>query len=96
MIPDEWLAALADELRQVGVHADLAGSVVAEAATHLRDSGAPPASVFGLPGEYARAVAERSAGRIPGHPGGLPGRYDSRRAASPRRTVVGRSSRAWI
>lgn len=69
MTPDEWLAALADELRRVGVHADLAGSVVAEAATHLRDSGAPPASVFGLPTEYARAVAESI-----GWPNARPGR----------------------
>lgn len=58
MSPDEWLDALAGELRRAGVPADLVGSVVAEAATHLRDSGAPPASVFGQPAEYARAVAE--------------------------------------
>ena len=55
---DAWLIALAGELRRHGVGPDLAGHVVAEAATHLRDSGEPPLRVFGPPGEYAAAVAD--------------------------------------
>ncbi|WP_329103683.1 ATP-binding cassette domain-containing protein [Micromonospora sp. NBC_01699] len=53
-----WLAALAGELRRHGVDRDLAGHVVAEAATHLRDSGEAPLRVFGPPASYAAAVAD--------------------------------------
>lgn len=53
-----WLAALAGELRRHGVDRDLAGHVVAEAATHLRDSGETPLRVFGAPAAYAAAVAD--------------------------------------
>jgi ABC-type multidrug transport system ATPase subunit len=55
---DSWLAALASELHRIGLDAGLARHVVAEAATHLRDSGEAPLSVFGPPGAYAAAVAD--------------------------------------
>lgn len=55
---DVWLATLSAQLRRHGLDADLARHVVAEAAAHLSDSGEPPLSVFGPPGEYASAVAE--------------------------------------
>jgi ABC-2 type transport system ATP-binding protein len=54
----EWLTALTDELRRRGVDDRLAAHVVAEAASHLRDSGEPAARAFGAPAAYARAVAE--------------------------------------
>ncbi|MEV4754993.1 ATP-binding cassette domain-containing protein [Micromonospora sp. NPDC049559] len=59
---DAWLAALAGELRRHGVGPDLTGHVVAEAATHLRDSGESPLRVFGQPEAYARAVADSLGG----------------------------------
>ncbi|GIG91889.1 ABC transporter ATP-binding protein [Plantactinospora endophytica] len=58
MNSDGWLHALTGELHRRGVDADLSRHVVAEAATHLRDSGEPPLQVFGLPANYAAAVAE--------------------------------------
>ncbi|MEU8299992.1 ATP-binding cassette domain-containing protein [Micromonospora sp. NPDC048909] len=57
-----WLAALTGELRRHGVGPDLTGHVVAEAATHLRESGEPPLRVFGPPETYARAVADSLGG----------------------------------
>ncbi|MEV4546243.1 ATP-binding cassette domain-containing protein [Micromonospora echinaurantiaca] len=57
-----WLAALTGELRRHGVGPDLAGHVVAEAATHLRESGEPPLRVFGPPDVYAQAVADSLGG----------------------------------
>lgn len=59
---DAWLTALAGELRRNRVGPDLAGHVVAEAATHLRDSGEPPLRVFGPPEAYAAAVADSVGG----------------------------------
>jgi ABC-type nitrate/sulfonate/bicarbonate transport system ATPase subunit len=53
-----WLAALEIELRRHGVGADNVRNVVAEAATHLRDSGEDPVSVFGPAEHYATAVAD--------------------------------------
>lgn len=53
-----WLDVLSDELRQRGLGAELTEHVVAEAAAHLLDSGEPPLSVFGPPGEYASAIAD--------------------------------------
>ncbi|MFY1672856.1 hypothetical protein ACN27G_23320 [Plantactinospora sp. WMMB334] len=67
---DGWLHALAGELHRRGVDPDLSRHVVAEAATHLRDSGEPPLRVFGAPAAYATAVAE-SVG-VP-QPAGTPG-----------------------
>ncbi|MGI5147942.1 ATP-binding cassette domain-containing protein [Plantactinospora sp. CA-294935] len=58
MNSDGWLQALAGELHRHGLDPDLARHVVAEAATHLRDSGEPPLQVFGPPATYATAVAE--------------------------------------
>jgi ABC-2 type transport system ATP-binding protein len=55
---DVWLAALASELLRFNVDERLARHVVAEAAAHLRDSGDPPLSIFGLPGNYAAAIAD--------------------------------------
>ncbi|MGI5215801.1 ATP-binding cassette domain-containing protein [Plantactinospora sp. CA-290183] len=55
---DGWLSALAGELRRHGVDADLSRHVVAETATHLRDSGEAPLRVFGPPAVYAAAVAD--------------------------------------
>jgi ABC-2 type transport system ATP-binding protein len=70
---NDWLSALAGELRRHGVGPDLTGHVVAEAATHLRDSGESPSRTFGTPDAYARAVADslgasdqRPPGRVPG------------------------------
>jgi ABC-type multidrug transport system ATPase subunit len=70
---DIWLAALAGELRRHGIGPDLAGHVVAEAATHLRDSGQPALLAFGPPEAYAAAVADSVGGpdmrpprRVPG------------------------------
>jgi ABC-type Mn2+/Zn2+ transport system ATPase subunit len=57
-----WLTALAGELRRHGVDPDLAGHVVAEAATHLRDSGERPLAAFGRPDAYAEAIVD-SVGR---------------------------------
>lgn len=57
-----WLSALAAELTRHGVAPDLAGHVVAEAATHLRDSGEEPIGVFGRPRDYAAAVADSVGG----------------------------------
>jgi ABC-2 type transport system ATP-binding protein len=62
---DVWLAALASELHRRGVETDLARHVLAEAAAHLRDSGEPPLSVFGPPGEYATAIADSLSGERP-------------------------------
>lgn len=62
---DTWLAALVGELRRYGVGPDLAGPVVAEAATHLRESGQPALRVFGPPESYAAAVAESLSGPRP-------------------------------
>jgi ABC-type multidrug transport system ATPase subunit len=55
MTIEEWLAALATELRRRGVEA---GAVVAEAASHLRESGQPPLTVFGPPAAYAAALTD--------------------------------------
>jgi ABC-2 type transport system ATP-binding protein len=55
---DVWLAALARELHRCSVDERVAQHVVAEAAAHLRDSGEPPLSIFGLPGNYAAAIAD--------------------------------------
>ncbi|MFC0505596.1 ATP-binding cassette domain-containing protein [Micromonospora costi] len=64
-----WLAALTGELRRHGVGPDLTGHVVAEAATHLTESGEHPLRVFGPPDAYARAVADSLGGpdRRPPH-----------------------------
>jgi ABC-type multidrug transport system ATPase subunit len=59
--PNTWLAALGGELRRRGIEQALAAQVVAEAATHLRDSGQPALAVFGTPEAYAGAVAESMA-----------------------------------
>lgn len=64
-----WLAALSGELSRHGVGPELAGHVVAEAATHLRDSGETPLQAFGPPAAYAAAVADsvgRPSRRAPG------------------------------
>lgn len=58
MNQDLWLAELVAELRCVGIDGDAAGHVVAEAATHLRDSGERPLLVFGTASAYAAAVAD--------------------------------------
>ncbi|TDC13383.1 ATP-binding cassette domain-containing protein [Streptomyces sp. 8K308] len=58
MNQDRWLAVLAGELSRRGIAPEQAGHVVAEAATHLRESGEPPLRAFGAPEEYAGAVAE--------------------------------------
>ncbi len=55
---NQWLAALAVELRRCGVAPDLAHHVVHEVATHLRDSGEAASQVFGTPAAYAAAVAD--------------------------------------
>jgi len=52
---DDWLAALAAELRRRRV--DPAGPV-GEAAAHLRDSGRPPLLAFGPPVAYAAAIVD--------------------------------------
>ncbi|MFB6396630.1 ATP-binding cassette domain-containing protein [Polymorphospora lycopeni] len=80
MNQDAWLAALVGELRRHGVGPDLAGHVVAEAATHLRDSGEPPLSAFGAPGSYARDVADSigAAAPAPRRPPPGPVRLDVR------------------
>ena len=62
MNQDAWLTALTDELRRHGVDAGITRHVVAEAASHLRDSGEPADSAFGAPAAYARAVVD-SVGR---------------------------------
>ena len=59
--PNTWLAALGGELRRRGIEQTLAAQVVAEAGTHLRDSGQPALAVFGMPESYADAVAESMA-----------------------------------
>ncbi|TDC77195.1 ATP-binding cassette domain-containing protein [Streptomyces hainanensis] len=58
MNQDRWLAVLAGELDRRGIAAEHAAPVVAEAATHLRESGEAPLRAFGPPEEYAAAVAE--------------------------------------
>jgi len=65
---DGWLHALTGELHRHGIDPDLSRHVVAEAATHLRDSGDTPLRVFGPPAVYAAAVAE-SVGAPPAHVG---------------------------
>ncbi|MBE1484589.1 ATP-binding cassette domain-containing protein [Plantactinospora soyae] len=55
---DGWLHALTGELHRRGLDPELSRHVVAEAATHLRDSGEAPLRVFGPPETYAAAVAE--------------------------------------
>jgi ABC-type multidrug transport system ATPase subunit len=52
---DDWLAALAAELRRRRI--DPSGPV-GEAAAHLRDSGQSPLQVFGTPATYAVAVVD--------------------------------------
>ena len=78
MNDNTWLAALASELRRHGVGQDLAGHVVAEAATHLRDSGQPPMSTFGAPDAYASAIADSvgAPAASPGRPAPGPIRLD--------------------
>jgi ABC-2 type transport system ATP-binding protein len=70
---DVWLAALTGELRRHGIGPDLAGHVVAEAATHLRDSGQSPLLAFGPPEAYAAAVADSVGGPAPRSPRRVPG-----------------------
>ncbi|MDG4789457.1 ATP-binding cassette domain-containing protein [Micromonospora sp. WMMD1102] len=66
MNSDGWLHALTGELHRRGLDPDLSRHVVAEAATHLRDSGEPPLQVFGPPSAYAAAVAESLGAAQPG------------------------------
>jgi ABC-2 type transport system ATP-binding protein len=68
MNDDIWLAALAGELRRHGVDPDLCGHVVAEAATHLSDSGESGLRVFGPPAAYAAAVADSIGAAAPPAP----------------------------
>jgi ABC-2 type transport system ATP-binding protein len=51
---EAWLTELAAELRRRRIEP---AALVAEAATHLRDSGQPPLRVFGPPAAYAAAIA---------------------------------------
>jgi ABC-2 type transport system ATP-binding protein len=55
---NDWLSALEHELFRHGVDRDAVHNVVAEVATHLRDSGEDPTVVFGAARQYATAVAE--------------------------------------
>jgi ABC-type multidrug transport system ATPase subunit len=59
---EQWLTALAGELRRYGLDP---GHVVQEAAGHLRDSGQPPHRAFGTPEAYAAAVADSLRGAGP-------------------------------
>ncbi|WP_232286267.1 P-loop NTPase family protein [Saccharomonospora azurea] len=65
---DDWLAAFANELRRRGVAPPALRQVVAETATHLQDSGEPPAQSFGSPRTYADVVVD-SIGRTRRPPG---------------------------
>jgi ABC-type multidrug transport system ATPase subunit len=56
---EAWLTELAMELRRRRIEP---AALVAEAATHLRDSGQAPLRVFGPPAAYAAAVAESLTG----------------------------------
>ncbi|MFE0588613.1 ABC transporter ATP-binding protein [Micromonospora echinospora] len=62
---DSWLHALGQELARHQIGPDVTGHVIAEAATHLRDSGQPALRAFGTPQGYAAAVAESLAARRP-------------------------------
>lgn len=55
---DGWLRDLGLELRRRGVPGGTADHVVAEAATHLRDSGEPPMAAFGPAAAYAAVVSD--------------------------------------
>jgi ABC-type multidrug transport system ATPase subunit len=55
---DGWLRDLGLELRRRGVPSGTADHVVAEAATHLRDSGEPPIAAFGPAAAYAAVVSD--------------------------------------
>ncbi|PRY24696.1 ATP-binding cassette domain-containing protein [Pseudosporangium ferrugineum] len=55
MTVDDWLAAFAAELRRRRVDP---AALVAEAATHLRDSGRAPLQVFGPPAAYAVTLVD--------------------------------------
>lgn len=59
---DEWLARMAEELRRRGMAGEAIEQAVAEARSHLRDSGEPPLAVFGLPEAYAAGVASSLVG----------------------------------
>ena len=59
---ESWLWALAGELRRQGIAAAHVETIVADARTHLRDSGEDPYQTFGTPERYALAVAESLAG----------------------------------
>ena len=59
MTVESWLTELAAELRRRRIEPS---ALVAEAATHLRDSGQPPLHVFGPAGAYAAAIAESLTG----------------------------------
>ena len=88
MPADSWLAALAGELRRLGLPAGQINSVVADARTHLDDSAEDPYRAFGAPERYAVAVAESlgtppSTGRVDGpvrlEARGISKRYGRRR-----------------
>jgi ABC-2 type transport system ATP-binding protein len=66
---EDWLATLAAELRRRRV--DPAG-IVAEAATHLRDSGRHPLEVFGPATAYAVTVVDSLRGSAPVRDRGAP------------------------
>ncbi|MBO4205177.1 ABC transporter, partial [Micromonospora echinofusca] len=54
----QWLDAFAAELGRRGLDPETVRHVVAEAATHLRESGEHPDRTFGSPAGYASAVAD--------------------------------------
>ena len=58
MTDEAWLSALAAELRRRGVGEEPGRAALADAASHLHDSGEDPWSAFGPPERYADAVAE--------------------------------------
>jgi ABC-type multidrug transport system ATPase subunit len=55
---ESWLQLLAGELRRHGIAPTHADAVLADARTHLLDSGQDPYRAFGPPERYAAAVAE--------------------------------------
>ncbi|MFJ8579041.1 ATP-binding cassette domain-containing protein [Micromonospora sp. NPDC093277] len=85
MNADQWLHTFGAELRRRRVASEDIRHVVAEAATHLRDSGGDPWAVFGPPDRYAAVIAD-SIGTRPGprpgpvrlHAEGITKRYGRR------------------
>lgn len=94
MTAQAWLTALAAELQRRGVVPE---ALVAEAASHLRDSGQPPQQVFGTPSAYASAIVDSLRGAEPTRtePAGVPPAQAARPAGGDLRLAASRITKRY-